>query len=56
MVITLSLNQVWESLLINNELRNRLKYSAGEVVGFYWTDTGSVIVNPERDGSVAISL
>ena len=27
-----------------------------EVVGFYWTDTGSVIVNPERDGSVAISL
>ena len=30
--------------------------SLTEVVGFYWTDTGSVIVNPERDGSVAISL
>jgi len=25
-----------------------------EVVGFYWTNTGSVIVNSERDGSVAI--
>lgn len=30
--------------------------TSSEVVGFYWTDTGSVIVNPERDGSVAISL
>lgn len=29
MVTTLSLIQVWEYFLINNELRNRLKYSTG---------------------------
>jgi hypothetical protein len=27
-----------------------------EVVGFYWTNSGSVIVNSERDGSVGVSL
>jgi len=27
-----------------------------EVVGFYWTNWGSVIVNSERDGSIAIIL
>jgi hypothetical protein len=27
-----------------------------EVVYFYWSKTGSVIVNSERDGSVAVSV
>lgn len=33
-----------------------LRWEIFEVVGFYWTNAGSVIVNSERDGSVAVSV
>jgi transposase-like protein len=37
-------------------LHGRLGRHRAEVVGFYWTNTGSVIVNSEQDGLVVASV